>query len=144
MRYGEKIEKLINERGTSQRALSKLVGTSPATMGRWVSGEQFPRLDHAIKLAHYFGVSLDDMVNDEVAEPGKAGAAALDEDERTILRVCRASGLDPDQALEAIIKGSKAITKTLEAAANPSRGSEGAAPQAGTGNGSAHPKHRKA
>ena len=54
-----KIAELRKEKGLSQRALAKAIGTSQANLSRWEQGLNEPSVIECWKIADYFGVSLD-------------------------------------------------------------------------------------
>lgn len=55
-----KIESLCKKRGISIAALEKAVGLGNATIKGWK--ESSPRFDNLIKVADYFGCSVDDLI----------------------------------------------------------------------------------
>lgn len=57
-----KIEKLCKERGVSISALEKAVGLGNATIKGWKLSS--PRFDNLVKVAGYFGCSVDDLIRD--------------------------------------------------------------------------------
>lgn len=61
MLYG-KIEKLCKERGISISALEKAVGLGNATIKGWKLSS--PRFDNLVRVAGYFGCSVDDLIKD--------------------------------------------------------------------------------
>ena len=63
--FGNRLLNLRKERGWSQPALGKQVGTSGAIIGRYERGEITPSIDVAKKLADAFGVTLDFLVGDK-------------------------------------------------------------------------------
>ncbi len=62
---GKRIHELRKQRGWSQPAAGKMVGTSGAIIGRYERGEMTPSIEVARKLAKAFGVTLDYLVSDE-------------------------------------------------------------------------------
>jgi len=53
---------LRKSKGITQEQPSKELSVSRVTLARWESGRFQPSLDYIIKLAEYFGVSIDDLV----------------------------------------------------------------------------------
>ncbi len=57
--FAEKLKELREEKGLSQRVLSKELGFSQAAIARWENNIQTPNIDVAIAVAKYFNVSTD-------------------------------------------------------------------------------------
>ncbi len=57
-----KLEKLVNKRGITFYALAKEVGFSSAVFSDWKSGKSMPKTDKLIKIADYFGVTLEYLI----------------------------------------------------------------------------------
>lgn len=57
-----KLEALRTARGVSVREVARSVGATYSTCPRWFDGRSVPRLDEAMRLADYFGISLDELV----------------------------------------------------------------------------------
>ena len=53
---------LIDERGTSASHLSKELGVSHPTVGRWLGGGDVPRAESCARLAKYSGTPLLDIL----------------------------------------------------------------------------------
>lgn len=65
-RFGEKLRSLRKQRGMSQRKLAEIFGLKGHVfIHRLETGEKQPNVEHALKLARLFGVSLDDLLLDE-------------------------------------------------------------------------------
>ncbi|MDE6850613.1 MAG: helix-turn-helix domain-containing protein [Clostridia bacterium] len=62
MKYGESFKYHREQLGISQLELSKQIGTSHQNIGRWESGEVLPNIDFCVKLADFYGVTLDELV----------------------------------------------------------------------------------
>jgi transcriptional regulator with XRE-family HTH domain len=63
--FGQRILTLRKQRGWSQPALGKRVGTSGAIIGRYERSEITPSIEVARKLADAFGVTLDYLVDNK-------------------------------------------------------------------------------
>lgn len=57
----EKIKVLCEERKISIAQLERETSLGNGVIGRW--GESSPRVDNLKKVADYFGVTMDDLVN---------------------------------------------------------------------------------
>lgn len=60
----EKFENLLNARNVSFYEISKQTGIAPATFYAWKNGEYTPKADKLLKIADYFGVSIDYFLRD--------------------------------------------------------------------------------
>ena len=58
-KFGKILYELRIERGISQRKLGEILGVVNQTVSFWESGSREPDMDTLIKIAEYFGVSLD-------------------------------------------------------------------------------------
>lgn len=57
----EKVKELCDARGISVTALEKELGLSNGSVSKWAVST--PRVDNAIKVASFFGVSITDLMN---------------------------------------------------------------------------------
>lgn len=65
-RFGEKLRALREQRHLSRRELAEALGyLSQGHMYDIEIGKRKPTLEFVLKVADYFGVSLDDLVRDE-------------------------------------------------------------------------------
>lgn len=63
MRFEEKIALLMKERRLNQTDVAAALGISHTSVGRWCDGS-VPHRRRAIQLAEFFGVSVDDLLDD--------------------------------------------------------------------------------
>lgn len=59
-----KFQKLLDERKVSIYLVSKETGIPMTCLYEWKSGRSKPKLDKLLKLAEYFGVSLDYFIKE--------------------------------------------------------------------------------
>ena len=64
---GEKLMKLRKKRGMSQQEVASAIDVTRQTVSNWEQGQGAPALDKAAALAKLYGVTLDDLANDEVS-----------------------------------------------------------------------------
>lgn len=57
--FGQRIRDLRTERGVSAMVVGKAVGISDTTIIHWENADNMPKLDMAVLMAKYFGVSMD-------------------------------------------------------------------------------------
>ena len=66
-----RLKELRIEKGITHKQLSDDIGVPVRTISRWEKGETDMILKNAIKLAKYFGVTLDEFVGSEQLLPIK-------------------------------------------------------------------------
>lgn len=57
--FGRRLQALRERRRMSRKALGELVGLSKGMIGRYERGEHVPDIQTAMRLAAFFGVSID-------------------------------------------------------------------------------------
>lgn len=62
------LKKLRESKGISQRKLAEELGLSQSTVGMWESGKNRPEYSNLIKLAEIFGVSVNELTENEYSE----------------------------------------------------------------------------
>jgi transcriptional regulator with XRE-family HTH domain len=67
-RFGEKLRTLRKQRNLSQRELAEALGYVSATayISDFENGKRKPTLEFALKVAEFFGVTVDALVKDEL------------------------------------------------------------------------------
>lgn len=65
MNYGEALKYRREEAGLSQLELSKKIGTSHQNINRWEKGEVLPSIDFCVKLADFYGITVDELIGRE-------------------------------------------------------------------------------
>ena len=63
--FGIKLKELRIEKGLSQRKLGEIFGVCNQTVSFWETGSREPDLDALIKIADFFEVSVDFLLNRE-------------------------------------------------------------------------------
>ena len=63
--FGKKLKELRLEKGLSQKALGDIFGVCNQTISFWENGSREPDLDTLIFIAHYFDVTIDNLLNEE-------------------------------------------------------------------------------
>lgn len=63
MDYGEALKYQRETAGLSQLELANKTGISHQNINRWEKGEVLPNIDFCVKLADFYGISLDELVN---------------------------------------------------------------------------------
>ena len=62
MTLGKTINKIRTESSLSQEQFATIIGVSQQSVQKWESDASVPELEKIIKIAKYFGVSLDSLV----------------------------------------------------------------------------------
>ena len=65
MGFKDNIKALRLSHNYSQQDVAQFVGTSKTAVSLWESGDRFPRMEAAYKLASLYGVSVPDLLKDE-------------------------------------------------------------------------------
>ena len=60
--YGEVFKELRESKGISQLELSRQIGTSHQNISRWENNKVLPNIEFCVKLADFYGISLDKLV----------------------------------------------------------------------------------
>lgn len=72
-RFAEKLRLLRERHGMTQRKLASELGVSYAYIHKLETGQRKPNIEFALKLAKLFAVTIDQLVNDEIALEGMEG-----------------------------------------------------------------------
>lgn len=62
MDYGNEFRTLRQLQGLSQEQLAKLTGISQQAISFWEQNKRTPNMDDCIKLADFYGITLDELV----------------------------------------------------------------------------------
>lgn len=68
MGFGETFYKLRIDKKLSQREISKKIGISPAALSTYERGEKLPTCEALIKIADFFNISTDKLLDREPIE----------------------------------------------------------------------------
>lgn len=72
MSFHSKMIKLRKHKGFTQETFAQEIGVSRQSVYKWESGQSYPEVEKLLKIARTFGVTVDDMLNDEM-EVGRNG-----------------------------------------------------------------------
>ena len=64
--FGKKLKELRLEKNLSQRELGKVFNMCNQTISFWESGSREPDLDTLVKIARYFDVSLEELLEENI------------------------------------------------------------------------------
>lgn len=62
--FGKRLKELRIEKGLSQQKLGEHLGFCNQTISFWENGSREPDLDTLLIIAHYFEVSLEDLLEE--------------------------------------------------------------------------------
>lgn len=74
----DKLLALRKRSGMSQQEVAVAIGVTRQTVSNWEQGQGAPSLDKAAELARLYGVTLDDLANDEVSVVSSGRATCRD------------------------------------------------------------------
>lgn len=63
--FGKRLKALREWRGLTQKQLANILGIEERSVSRYEEKDSLPRVDTAVKIAHYFGYSVEEMVEGE-------------------------------------------------------------------------------
>ncbi len=115
MSFHSKMIKLRKHKGFTQETFAAEIGVSRQSVYKWESGQSYPEVEKLLKVARTFGVTVDDMLSDDM-EVGRNGemmplADYLAEEERLKKEA------EEKRARRAAAKAKREEKKAAEAAA---------------------------
>lgn len=87
MNFNERLFKILEERGITQKELSKKSGISESTICDWKRKGKVPGIDKVLIISRVLGISLYDLISDEAELENEVGT-----NERSGVRRCKRSG----------------------------------------------------
>ena len=60
--FGKRLKELRLEKGLSQQKLGELLGFCNQTISFWENGSREPDLDTLVEIAHFFDVSIEELL----------------------------------------------------------------------------------
>lgn len=60
---GDRIYKMLQERGKVQKDLADYMGIIPKKMSAIITGKHFPTLEEAQKIADFFGITIAELMD---------------------------------------------------------------------------------
>ncbi len=79
IKIGENIKRLRKAKSVTQEQIAEVLGISVTAVSKWERGETFPDITLLFPLAHYFGVTLDELMGYDEEKIQAEIAATLDE-----------------------------------------------------------------
>lgn len=62
--FKDKIKELMSSKDITQRELANAIQIKESAMSRYISGDRKPRIDILTKIARYFNVSIDELMDE--------------------------------------------------------------------------------
>ena len=62
--FGKNLKELRIERKLSQQKFGEIIGFCNQTISFWESGSREPDLDTVVEIAHFFNVSVEDLLEE--------------------------------------------------------------------------------
>lgn len=78
MSFAQKLDSLMTTKGTSMYRLAKELNVHQTTIKNWLTEHTEPKKQELIKMAEYFSVSLDELLDKEKAPAEGEGLTSLD------------------------------------------------------------------
>ena len=60
--FSQNLNYLMQENNLSQVALAKKIEVTQSTISAWLSRKKEPRLINLVSLAHFFNISIDELI----------------------------------------------------------------------------------
>ena len=68
MKFGENLQKLRKERGSSQEQLAEQLGVTRQSVSKWESGASYPEMDKIVAICNIFHCDMDVLINKDITE----------------------------------------------------------------------------
>ena len=65
LQFGENLKKLRRKHKITQGELASILAVTPQAISRWEKGTAYPQVDHFVRIAQYFSVSIGELVGEE-------------------------------------------------------------------------------
>ena len=70
-KYGQEMKYHREVNKISQQGLAEKTGIKQSNISRWESGKVLPTIDFCVKLADFYGISVDELIGREGFVPSK-------------------------------------------------------------------------
>ena len=79
MHLAQNIKYLRGQRKMKQNDLAEIIGVGQPTVGNWEAGRREPKLNMLIHIADHFGVTLDQLVKQDLSKEDRNAGNELQE-----------------------------------------------------------------
>ncbi len=90
MNFNERLFKILEERGITQKELSKKSGISESTICDWKRKGKVPGIDKVLIISRVLGISLYDLISDDLISDDHPADYVLDDKEKLLIERYRA------------------------------------------------------
>ena len=77
--FAERLKELRNARSLMQKDISRIFNVSMGAVGNWESGKRIPDTDTLVRIADYFGVSVDYLIGHDTPETARRPAISAED-----------------------------------------------------------------
>ena len=88
--FAERLKELRSARSLMQKDISRIFNVSMGAVGNWESGKRIPDVETLIRIADYFGVSVDYLIGHDLPDTASRPAISAED-----LRLLSAYHADP-------------------------------------------------
>ena len=71
----------MKRQGKTQKEVAQTIGVTAATFSEWCNGKKYPRIEKLGALAKYFGISVPELVGEQVTPPETNNPKVIGKDE---------------------------------------------------------------
>lgn len=106
--FSKKLKTLLNEKNISQVELSKILGVSESTVGKWLLQKSMPRITIIEKLANYFQIDKtyffndDELINNDLPELTAKDEREIESDLEDMMHSVASAACESDEDFEDI------------------------------------------
>ena len=69
LKFSKNLKNIMQRHDKTQGDIVRDLNFRQATVSDWLNGKKYPRMDKIEKLANYFGISINDLLMQSIAEP---------------------------------------------------------------------------
>lgn len=73
---GENLQSYMDRKGVDRHKIAEVTGVNYSSVGHWLSGKTYPRIEAIEKMANFFGIDKSDLIEDKSNR--QPDAAAID------------------------------------------------------------------
>ena len=88
--FAERLKELRSARSLMQKDISRIFNVSMGAVGNWESGKRIPDVETLVRIADYFGVSVDYLIGHDLPDTSSRPAISAED-----LRLLAAYHADP-------------------------------------------------
>lgn len=98
--------KLLKEKGVTPYQVFKATGVAQSSLSDWKHGKSKPKYEKLLKIADYFGVTVDYLLTGEEMQKNKPVAISdeLTQDEFEMLEIFRSATPEKKKAMMSLLK----------------------------------------